>query len=50
MKMSKQQIISAKILSEINSGKSLKDAIDSVLGQGQYEKLAGNVWETLNAK
>ncbi len=48
--MSKQQIISAKILNEVNNGKSLKDAVNSVLGEGQYEKLANDVWKALKAK
>jgi len=48
--MSKQQIISAKILAEVAAGKTVKDAVDSVLGKGQFEKMAGEVWESLNSK
>lgn len=49
-KMNKTALISAKILNEIANGKTTKDAIDSVLGSGSFDKLAGEVWAALRAK
>ena len=48
--MNKTTLISAKILNEIANGKTTKDAIDSVLGAGSFDKLAGEVWAALRAK
>jgi hypothetical protein len=48
--MTTQQIISARILTLKNSGMSLRDAFDAVLGQGAYDKLAGEVYDALRAK
>lgn len=48
--MTKTQHISALILSKINEGKSVKEAIDAVLGAGRFETLAGEVYEALRAK
>jgi len=42
--------ISKAILSEVNSGKTIQQAIDTVLGQGTYAKVAGDVYDALNAK
>jgi len=48
--MTTQQIISARILALKNSGMSLREAFDAVLGAGAYDKLAGEVYDALRAK
>jgi len=48
--MNKDQIISAKILSAMANGMELKSAFDSVLGEGAYTKLAGDLYDALRAK
>lgn len=48
--MTKNPIISAKILAAIESGMDLQTAFDSVLGQGAYLKMAGDIYDQLNAK
>jgi hypothetical protein len=45
--MTKTQAISALILSEVASGKTIQQAFDAVIGEGAYERLAGEVWEAL---
>ena len=45
--MTKQQAISALILANIAKGMSVPDAFDAVIGEGAYERLAGEVWEAL---
>ena len=40
--------ISARILAALNTGMTLPQAFDSVLGAGAYAKLAGEVFDTLN--
>lgn len=45
--MNKTQIASAKILSLVSEGKTLSEAFDAVLGAGAFEKLAGEVYDTL---
>ena len=42
--------ISARILILIQSGKTLPEAFDAVLGAGAYEKMAGEVYDALNAR
>lgn len=46
----KNAAISAKILSLKQSGMTLRQAFDAVLGEGAYSKLAGEVYDTLRAK
>jgi len=48
--MTKNQTISAMILNEIANGKSVSEAVDSVLGEGAYQKLAGDIFDALNAR
>lgn len=48
--MSKDQIISARILAAMASGMELREAFDSVLGEGAYMKMAGEVYDALRAK
>mgnify|MGYP006337312719 CR=1 FL=1 len=45
--MTASQKISAAILANIAAGKSVKEAFDAILGNGAYEKLAGEVYDTL---
>jgi hypothetical protein len=45
--MTKTQAISALILAEVASGKAIEQAFDAVIGEGAYQKLAGEVWEAL---
>jgi hypothetical protein len=45
--MTKTQAISALILAEVASGKTIQQAFDAVIGEGAYERLAGEVWEAL---
>lgn len=39
-----------KIITQVNGGEPMPAAFDAVMGAGAYEKLAGEVWETLRAK
>lgn len=43
--MTKQQIISARILKLVAEGHDIRAAMDAVLGAGSFEKLAGDLWE-----
>ena len=45
--MTKQQAISALILTEVANGKSIQEAFDAVIGEGAYQRLADEVWEAL---
>ena len=42
--MTTNQKISLAILSKMASGMDIRDAVDTVLGKGTYEKLAHEVW------
>lgn len=48
--MTKAQAISALILAEVAKGKDIREAIDTVLGVGTYERVAGEVWEAFRAQ
>ena len=48
--MTKQQVISMLIIEELNKGKSVKEAMDSVLGEGTYLTLANDLYDTINNK
>ncbi len=48
--VTKDQTISLRILILMNEGKTLREAFDIVLGLGAFEKLAGEVYDTLRAK
>jgi len=37
--------ISARLITLIASGLTVKQAIDQVLGEGTYDKLASDIWE-----
>jgi hypothetical protein len=43
--MTKTQQISLAILTKINAGMSVKDAINAVLGEGTFEQIASDIWE-----
>jgi len=48
--MTKSQAISTMILTAIQDGKDVREAVDAVLGQGTFEKLAGDLYDALRAK
>ncbi len=48
--MTKQQIISARIIALVKSGMDIQKAFDSVIGEGAYKKLAHEVYDSLRAK
>jgi hypothetical protein len=47
--MTATQKISAAILVQVASGKSIKEAIDAVIGEGTFNQIASDVWEKTNA-
>jgi len=46
-KLSKQERIAFKILLMIRSGYTVEQAIDRILGNGTYQKIAGALWGRL---
>ncbi len=48
--MTKNQQISAAILNHVASGKSVQEAYDAVFGAGSYVKMAGEIYDQINAK
>ena len=50
MQALKNAAISAKILAAMQAGMTLEQAFDAALGEGAYLKLAGEVYDELNAK
>lgn len=48
--MTNTQIISLQIITLVNAGNTMKDAINKVLGAGTYENIAKDVYDTINAK
>lgn len=48
--MTKTQAISAMILARVAQGQTLPEAFDAVIGDGAYERLAGELWEELRAR
>jgi hypothetical protein len=48
--MTTKQIICAKIVAQIAAGKSLRDAIDAVLGAGTFAAVASEVYDELRAR
>ena len=42
-------IIGLCIKTLVSSGMPMETAYDTIMGEGQYRKLAGDVWETLRA-
>jgi hypothetical protein len=45
--MNTNQKISLAILSKIANGMTARQAVDAVLGAGTFEKIAGDVYDTL---
>ena len=50
MQALKNAAISAKIIANVQAGMTLPQAFDAVLGEGAYLKLAGDLYDKLNAK
>lgn len=48
--MSKNQIISARILAHMANGMTIDQAYDAVFGEGAYLKLAGEIYDQMRAK
>ena len=50
--MNSQQIaaISARLLEKFAETGSMREAYDSVMGAGEYDKLAGSLYDELRAK
>ena len=46
----KNATISAKILAKMQAGMTVQQAIDAVLGEGTFMKLAGEVYDELRSK
>lgn len=42
--------ISAAILTKIAQGMTTREAVDAVLGEGTFKKLAGDLYDALRAK
>ena len=47
--MNTNAIISARILAHIEAGMTVRQAFDAVLGAGAYERLAGEIYDTMRA-
>ena len=45
----KGQVISERIMNKFSETASMRVAFDSVMGEGAYEKLAGEVYEALRS-
>jgi hypothetical protein len=45
----KNLVISVCIKTLVNAGMPIKSAFDKVLGVGSYDKLAGDIWDAINA-
>jgi len=48
--MTKNAIISARILANIANGMTLPQAYDAVFGSGAYVKMAGEMYDALRAE
>ena len=48
--MTKTAVISGLILAAIEIGSDVREAVDSVLGDGTYEQVASDVYEALRRK
>ena len=46
----KNMLITARIQAMIASGSTVPEALDSVLGEGTYSKLKGDLYDALRAK
>lgn len=50
MRRTKGQVISEQIMAKLAETGSMRVAVDAVLGDGTYERLAGEVYKTLRAE
>lgn len=48
-KMTKAQKISEMIMIELAATGSMRQAFDKVMGEGAYDKLAGEIYDTIRA-
>lgn len=48
--MTKDQIISAKILEAVARGLPIEQAFDEVMGEGAYIRMAGDLYDLLRSK
>jgi len=48
--MTKSQAISTMILTAIANGKNVREAVNSVLGEGTFEKVASDLHDALREK
>jgi len=48
--MNKDNIINAKIIEAMANGMDLKEAFDSVLGEGAYIKIASYMYDVIRSK
>lgn len=49
MQAIKNAAISAQIVANVQSGMTVQQAVDAVLGQGTYAKIAGEIYTALRA-
>lgn len=48
--MTKNAIISARILAAVGEGVAIDEAIDAVLGEGTYRQLVSDLYDELRAR
>lgn len=48
--MTKDQVITARLLAHVANGMTIDRAYDAVFGAGAYLKLAGEIYDELRAK
>ncbi len=48
--MTKNEIITARIVAELANGKNIREAYEAVIGAGSWEQMAGILYDALRAK
>jgi hypothetical protein len=48
--ITKNAVVSARILAHVQRGSTLPEAVDAVLGGGTYAAVVGNIYDALTAK
>ena len=48
--MTKQEFISREILKDVERGVELKDAFNEMLGEGEFERLASDIYDEFRAR
>jgi hypothetical protein len=48
--VAKSQAIGLRIMAMVDGGVSVCDAVDAVIGAGSFQKLAGEVYDTLRGE